>query len=372
MIRILHVIGAMDRGGAETMIMNFYREIDKSNFQFDFLVHETRDCDFNQEIRRLGGRIYSVPRYKIYNYVSYKKHICDFFENHHDYDIVHGHICSCINIYLGVAKKYGIKTIAHSHASNFGVSLDTLFTKAVSFRTRYLADFFFGCSRQAGMDRYGKEIVNSNKFDVLNNGIKTELYLFNNHKRQKIRNELGIEDKIVVGHVGRFTYAKNHEFVIKVFKEIYGMNKDSVLLLFGRGELEDQIREQVRQEGLEKQVYFMGVVENIYDYLNAMDVFIFPSRFEGLGIALVEAQASGLPCVINNALPKEAVILKDVCKLSLKVGENIWAVACLKLVGETERYQCNLQIKESGYDIEAETLRLEKIYFQLKNYNLRE
>lgn len=362
MIRILHVIGAMDRGGAETMIMNFYREIDKSNFQFDFLVHETRDCDFNQEIRRLGGRIYSVPRYKIYNYVSYKKHICNFFENHHDYDIVHGHICSCINIYLGVAKKYGIKTIAHSHASNFGVSLDTLFTKAVSFRTRYLADFFFGCSRQAGMDRYGKEIVNSNKFDVLNNGIKTELYLFNNHKRQKIRNELGIEDKIVVGHVGRFTYAKNHEFVIKVFKEIYGMNKDSVLLLFGRGELENQIREQVRQEGLEKQVYFMGVVDNIYDYLNAMDVFIFPSRFEGLGIALVEAQASGLPCVISNVIPQEAVLSRRVKKIDLAETPKKWAEVCVKSLDNIDRRKENSLVAGKGFDIGLETQKIAEIY----------
>ena len=365
MIRILHVIGAMDRGGAESMIMNFYREIDKSNFQFDFLVHETRECDFDQEIRQLGGKIYSVPRYKIYNYVTYKKHVCDFFEKHHDYDIVHGHICSCINIYLSVAKRYGIKTIAHSHASNFGVSLDTLFTKAVSLRTRYLADFFFGGSRQAGIDRYGKKIVNSNKFEVLNNGIKTELYLFDDDKRQKLRKELGIEDKLVIGHVGRFTYAKNHEFVFKVFKEIYRINKNSVLLLFGRGELEKQVREQVRQEGLEKQVYFMGVVENIYDYLNAIDVFLFPSRFEGLGIALVEAQASGLPCVISNVIPQEAVLLKRVKKMDLAKAPEKWAEVCVKTIDNSDRRKGNTLVAEKGFDIGLETLKIAEIYEQI-------
>ena len=135
MIRVLHVIGAMDRGGAESMIMNFYRKIDRTKYSFDFLVHEDRECDFDKEIKSLGGNIYRVPRYKIYNYSHYKKEIKKFFEQHHDYDIVHGHICSCINIYSSIAKKYGIKTIAHSHSSNFGISLATIFTKVVSFHT---------------------------------------------------------------------------------------------------------------------------------------------------------------------------------------------------------------------------------------------
>lgn len=370
MIRVLHVIGAMDRGGAETMIMNFYREINREEIQFDFLVHETRECDYDNEIKKLGGEIFSVPRYKIYNYFLYKKHIKVFFGNHHDYDIVHGHICSCVNIYLTEAKKYGIKTIAHSHASDFGLSLYTIFTKMVSFKTRHIADYFFACSLQAGMDHYGKNIVNSLRFNVLNNGINTRLYLFNKEKREQIRNELSIDDKIVIGHVGRFTYAKNHDFIIKVFKEIQKINNRTVLLLFGRGELEKHVREQVVKEGLEKQVLFMGVVENVYDYLNALDVFLFPSRFEGLGIALIEAQASGLPCVINETLPKEGVLSEHVCKLSLDESPKRWGAACLEHVGTTDRKELNSLVKKKGFDISCETKRLEEIYCQIGGKDL--
>lgn len=362
MLKVLHVIGAMDRGGAETMIMNFYREIDREKIHFDFLVHETRECDYDKEIRKLGGNIYSVPRYKIYNYYFYKEAIKDFFFKHHDYDIVHGHICSCVNIYLKEAKRYGIKTIAHSHASDFGISLYTLFTKLVSFRTRYIADFFLGCSRQAGIDHYGKKIVGSSQFSVLNNGIKTELYRYNQKVREEIRKKLGIDKKVVIGHVGRFTYAKNHEFIIEIFKEIQKINKNTALLLFGRGELESQVRELVIKSGLDRQVYFMGVVEDIYNYLNAFDLFLFPSRFEGLGIALIEAQASGLPCVVNERLPQEAILSNDVHEMSLDESARKWGEACLNFIGTTNRSDLNILVKERGYDISLETKHLERIY----------
>lgn len=372
MIKILHVIGAMDRGGAETMIMNFYREIDREKIHFDFLVHETRECDYDKEIRELGGSIYSVPRYKIYNYFFYKKAIKDFFYKHHDYDIIHGHICSCVNIYFKEAKRYGIKTIAHSHASDFGISLYTLFTKFVSFRTRYIADFFLGCSHQAGIDHYGERIVDSPRFSILNNGIKTELYKYNQNERERIRKKLEIDEKIVIGHVGRFTYAKNHKFIIDIFKEIQKMNKNTVLLLFGRGELERQIRELVIKNNLDRQVFFMGVVEDIYNYLNALDLFLFPSRFEGLGIALIEAQASGLPCVVNECLPQEAVLSNDVHEMSLDESAREWGEACLNFIGTTNRSDLNALVKEKGYDISSETRRLERIYHIMSEDGLKQ
>lgn len=348
MIRVLHVIGAMDRGGAESMIMNFYRKIDRSKYSFDFLVHEERECDFDKEIRELGGNIFRIPRYKIYNYSKYKKEVKKFFAAHHDYDIVHGHICSYINIYSSIAKSYGIKTIAHSHSANFGFSLDTIFTNVVSFHTKFIDDYFIGCSKRAGLDRYGSKIVESNRFDVLCNGIDVTKYRFDEMKRNELRAKLGIEDKLVIGHVGRFTYAKNHEFLIEVFNELQTVRPDSVLLLFGRGELEDDVKTQVQELHIENKVQFMGVVSNVYDYLNALDVFVFPSRFEGLGIVLIEAQASGLPCIINDTLTGEINLTDQVRRISLNAPKINWVNTIL---------DAKVENRLNGYEIVTSTSR---------------
>lgn len=365
MIRVLHVIGAMDRGGAESMIMNFYRKIDRTKYSFDFLVHENRECDFDKEIYMLGGNIYRVPRYKIYNYVQYKKQVKQFFANHHDYDIVHGHICSCINIYSTIAKSYGIKTIAHSHSANFGLSLATIFTNTVSFRTKFIDDYFIGCSLKAGIDRYGSKIVQSNKFDVLCNGIDVSKYQFDEKKRKQLREALNIEDKLVIGHVGRLTYAKNHEFLIQVFNELQKVDSNTVLLLFGRGELEEDIKKQIQNLNIEDKVRFMGVVPNVYDYMNAIDVFVFPSRFEGLGIALIEAQASGLPCVINDTLTDEINLTNNISRISLNAPVSDWVKTILDVRNSTERLNGYEIIKNSSFNIDKEVLHLQQIYDDL-------
>lgn len=364
MIRVLHVIGAMDRGGAESMIMNFYRKIDRSKYSFDFLVHEERECDFDKEIRELGGNIFRIPRYKIFNYSKYKKEVKKFFAAHHDYDIVHGHICSCINIYSSIAKSYGIKTIAHSHSANFGFSLDTIFTNVVSFHTKFIDDYFIGCSKRAGLDRYGSKIVESNRFDVLCNGIDVTKYRFDEMKRNELRAKLGIEDKLVIGHVGRFTYAKNHEFLIQVFNELQKVRPDSVLLLFGRGELEDDVKTQVQELHIENKVQFMGVVSNVYDYLNALDVFVFPSRFEGLGIVLIEAQASGLPCIINDTLTDEINLTDQVRRISLNAPKINWVNTILdaKVENRLNGYEI---VNNSPYNIDKEVQHLQEIYDNL-------
>lgn len=362
MIKILHVIGAMDRGGAETMIMNFYRKMDLKEYQFDFLVHESRQCDYDDEIRALGGNIYSVSRYKIINYFSYKSEIKKFFLEHHDYEIVHGHICSSINIYLSEAKRYGIKTIAHSHAANFGFSLDTLFTNVVSLKTRRIADYFFGCSLRAGTDRYGKKIVSSTNFSVLNNGIDIDLYKYNEETRNQLRKKYNVENSLVIGHVGRLTFAKNHEFLSKVFNEVLKKKPDSELFLFGRGELEEDIRKQIKNLGIERHVHFMGVVDNVYDYMQMLDVFLFPSRYEGLGIALVEAQASGLPCIINEDLPEEVKINDSVFELSLNDSLEKWENLCIQVAGTTNRLEMNDIVQQSNFNINQEVKHLCQVY----------
>lgn len=365
MIRVLHVIGAMDRGGAETMIMNFYRKIDLNEYHFDFLVHETRKCDYDDEIKKLGGNIYSVSRYKIYNYFSYKSEIKKFFLEHHDYDIVHGHIFSSVNIYLKEAERYGIKTIAHSHASNFGISLYTLFIKTISLKTRHLANYFLGCSLRAGKDAYGKRVTSSSRFSVLNNGIDVGLYRYNEDMRNLLRKKYHVENKLVIGHVGRLTYAKNHEFLLKVFNQVLKKEPESELFLFGRGELEDDIRKQIKELGIEAQVHLMGVVDNVYDYLQMLDVFVFPSRFEGLPVALVEVQASGVPCIINKQLTEEIILTSCVYRLNLTDSLDDWAEACIQKATMSNRVEMNDIVEESNFNIDKEVKHLCQIYTNL-------
>lgn len=357
-MKILHVIGAMDRGGAETMIMNLMRRIDRSQFQFDFLVHEYRECDYDMEIRQLGGIIYHIPRYNVVNRKAYKKALKAFFEQHHNYDIVHGHISSSINLYSKEAKKYRIKTIAHSHAANYGFSLESIYTVMVSFWTRSIADYFIGCSLQAGKDRYGKKVIKSNNFTILPNGIDTSLYLCTSNK---------VHQPLVFGHVGRLTKAKNHTFLIDVFNEIKKSRPEARLMLLGKGELETSIRKKVMSYGLEESVDFIGTVPDVWTYLNKMDVFIFPSLYEGLGIAYVEAQASGLPCVISDTIPLDGQVGEGTVRLSLKDSPTLWANKCLESVGILNRQSRNQELSESSFNIDLSVKELEKIYQNLKS-----
>ena len=214
------------------------------------------------------------------------------------------------------------------------------------------------------MDRYGSKIVESNRFDVLCNGIDVTKYRFDEMKRNELRAKLGIEDKLVIGHVGRFTYAKNHEFLIQVFNELQKVRPDSVLLLFGRGELEDDVKTQVQELHIENKVQFMGVVSNVYDYLNALDVFVFPSRFEGLGIVLIEAQASGLPCIINDTLTDEINLTDQVRRISLNAPKINWVNTILdaKVENRLNGYEI---VNNSPYNIDKEVQHLQEIYDNL-------
>ena len=221
-MRILHVFNILNCGGAENMIMNIYRNIDKDKIQFDFLVHSDQPGFFDEEIKKMGGRIFYVPRWNILNFFEYKKKLNVFFKQYgNDFSWVHGHMGSSSCIYLSVAKKYGIKAIAHSHSANFSRrSLKNIVFLSLNRITRMVADKFLGCSFDAGLCRYGKKICNSDKFTILKNAIELEKYVPDESKKEQILDEFNLKNSFVVGHIGRFTPAKNHTFIIKVFKEI--------------------------------------------------------------------------------------------------------------------------------------------------------
>ena len=220
MIRVLHVIGIMDRGGAETMIMNLYRHIDRNRIQFDFVVHTGAEGAFDQEINRLGGKIYHCPGYILMNHISYVRWWKGFFNARgRFYSIVHGHIGSTAAVYLRIAKKHGLYTIAHSHNTNGSLTGKELLYRMLSYRTRFTADYFFACSRQAGIDRYGKGILRQKeRFKVFPNAINTAAFSFDGAARRRVREQLDIkEGTLLLGHVGRFQKVKNHRFIVQVF-----------------------------------------------------------------------------------------------------------------------------------------------------------
>lgn len=366
-VRVLQVIGAMDRGGAETLLMNLYRNIDRNLVQFDFLVNEENSCDYDSEIQGLGGRIFRIPRYKLFNYCSYKT-ACKRFFSQHIYPIVHGHIGFPASIYLNEASKTGAYTIAHSHAQNYPISPNEILFRVCARPVRHVADYFLACSKEAGIDRFGVEIVEGPSFQILKNGVDTSLVGFDNKKRAEARAELGLsEDLLVLGHVGRLTEVKNHQFLFKVFNSIHRRNQRSVLLLAGRGELELQLRETVKQMGLSDSIVFLGVRDDIPSLLSAFDLFIFPSFAEGLSCAVIEAQASGLPVLLSNGVPDAARILPTTVRLDLSSGADAWAERALQafdMCKSKDRNCAKDLIERSGFDIRTSAAWLQELYLQ--------
>lgn len=323
-IRVLQVLGGLNRGGAETMVMNLYRNIDRNKIQFDFIKHTESKCAYDDEIKELGGRIYSIPKYKVYNHFQYKKAWNNFLKKHPEYKIIHGHVRSTATIYLKIAKKYGLYAIAHSHSTSSGKGIKAIIKNMLQFRIRYITDYFMGCSKEANEWLYGKKIANSEKCIILHNAIDVEKYTYNEDIRNKLRKELNIkEDEMVVGNIGRFSYMKNHKFLIDIFEKLC-KTENCKLLLVGDGELKNDIQNIVKNKHLENKVIFTGVRSDVNEILQAMDIFVMPSIFEGLPVTLIEAQASGVPSLIANTITKEVDITPLIYRENLKNEPLIW------------------------------------------------
>lgn len=364
-IRILHVIGVMNRAGAETMIMNLYRVCDTNKIQFDFLVND--EGDYDEEIRSRGGRIYRIPRYTIYNYRSYRKACAAFFEAHDEFAIVHGHIGLPFSIYLEQARRHGIYTVAHSHAQNYPLSPSEVAFRLCSFPVRHHADFFMACSKQAGIDRFGERICNdSNRFFVLNNGIDLARYRFDEAKRQSARTELGFDKTTpVFGHIGRFDPVKNHRFLLEVFASILHNKPNAKLVLVGRQDEDGSIMAYARELGIDHSVTALGLRDDTERLLCAFDTFLFTSFKEGLGMAVIEAQASGLPCIVSTGVPELARASSLVAFVDLDKGADVWARMALDALEKNHAFDRTGAIESvhtAGFDINASAAWLQKFY----------
>ena len=301
MIRVLQCVNDMHRAGLETMLMNYYRNIDRTKIQFDFLTHRPGKSDYDDEILSLGGKVYYAPRLYPQNYPAYFKYMKKFFAEHPEYQIVHSHIDSMSYLPLLAAKKAGVPVrIAHSH--NTSIDKDFKYILKQYFRKKITkaANYYCACGQEAGEFLFpGKE------FTFIPNAIEVDKFLYNKEVRDKKRKDLGLANEFVVGHVGRLSYQKNHELLIRIFDELHKKDANTVLLLIGVGEKEDEIRKQVHELNLDECVRFLGNRDDVNELYQAMDVFVMPSLFEGIPVVGVEAQFAGLPCVFSNKVPVE-------------------------------------------------------------------
>lgn len=364
-IRILHIVTTMDYGGVETLLMSIYRKIDREKVQFDFLCHNRIKSKFSEEIYSLGGKMFMVHGPRHGGVINYTKELRNFFLRHPEYRIIHAHMSydSALSLYEA-RKAYIPIRIVHSHTA--GVKTNLLHNVYVAFSKsicRKELTHAFACSEDAGKDLYGKRIF----FRIITNGINVDDFSYDESKRNRCRKELDIkEDTILVGHVGRFDSSKNHEFLIHVFKALHQEQRNSKLLLVGDGEKKSEIQDLVNSKGLKDFVIFAGQHRNLTPYYCAMDAFVFPSIFEGLGIVTVEAQATGLPVVASFKVPKEAKITDKMVFLSLNQSYETWANTILETVGKSkyERAHYSKIVSDSPYNIRNTTKFLSDFYLQ--------
>lgn len=301
-MKILQIGMGNVAGGLEAFVMNYYRVLVHMDIQFDFVCMYDKIA-YEEEIRKLGGRIYYIPNVKK-NYQGYIKELKKILKET-KYDAVHVNMLSAANIVpLRVAHTMKVpKIIAHSHSSSCPGLIRKIMDNWNRPKIAKYATDRIACGEMAGRWLFGDKAFQSGQVTLINNAIQAEKFSFSEKDRDSLRKELGWENKTVIGHVGRFDIPKNHDRMLDIFQQIVSEKKDVMLCLVGPKEgLYKEIKEKTVQKGLEDKVYFAGKQENIRRYLSAMDVFLFPSVFEGVPFALIEAQANGLACVMSEAV----------------------------------------------------------------------
>ncbi len=373
-VKVLYFVDRMLRGGIQSLVIDWVSRFDKQKIHVDFLLlDDGKEYKLEQTLKELGCTVYKLKGIWVktpIDFIKYKCAVKSFFKEHHDYKVVHMHSSSKNYMILKYAKKYGIPIrIAHSHNIDFQTKnplkklIGNLFKKPL---IKYATDYF-ACSKIAGEWLFGKDIVESDKFRVIHNAIDYDKFKYNSNIRKKMREEFNFKDSdIVIGHVGRFVEQKNHSFLIDVFYKCYEQNNNYKLLLVGTGELEEFIKEKVRSLGIENNVIFAGFQSNVNDYMHAMDLFVFPSLFEGLGLVLIEAQACGLPCFCTaNTIPKDVKILNNLQFISLNDGALEWAkkIISSKLrINDNNTYK---EFKKMNYLISDIVIELEDKYMSM-------
>lgn len=366
-IRVAQIIGKWLGGGVESVVMNYYRHIDRTKIQFDFICDEDSTNIPYEEIEKMGGKVILISPYqKVFKYHKKLKEVL----KSGGYKIVHSHINTLSVFSLFAAKCAGVPVrIAHSHSTtNKKEKKKNLLKQVLRPFSKVFATDYMCCSELAGRWLFGnKEYDNGNVY-LLNNAIDLDKFKYDEEKRKEKRKELNIEDStLVIGHVGRFVEQKNHRFLIDIFNEVHKQKENSILLLAGQGPLMEEMKEKVKILGIEDSVKFLGQRNDINELYQAMDLLLFPSLYEGLGMVVVEAQISGLPCVVSTEIPKIAKVTKKITFVNLENKIKPWNEVIFKYLSNINRKNINFTDKIENYDIKKDVTKLEIKYINLSN-----
>ena len=350
----------MHRAGLETMLMNYYRRIDREQIQFDFLTHRPERADYDDEIEALGGKVYYAPRLYPQNLPEYNRYMRNFFKEHPEYKIMHSHIDPMSYLPLKAGKKAGVPIrIAHSH--NTSIDKDMKYWLKMYYRERItsVATDFLACGEEAG-----QFLFKGKPFEVIPNAIEKEPFLFNEEVRRQKRQELGLGDELVIGHIGRISYQKNHRLLVQIFSEIVKINPNSRLLIIGVGKKEEEIRKLVNDLGITEKVLFLGKRTDVNELYQAMDAFVMPSFFEGVPVVGVEAQFSHLPCFFSDKVPVEVAFSEATSFIKLEENPGVWAKAIVDTLAKLPARK-DIRLTDNRYDINQSFSMLSDLYMDM-------
>lgn len=351
----------MNRGGLESRLMDIIRNLDFQRVQMDIFTYRLEPGLMDEEAEAYGCKIYYNKPLTIRNMFQYVEYFADFLRKHPEYQIIHAHQDAWCSVFCKGAKLAGVPIrIAHSRTAISSFNIKNMLKNIIKLPVGKYATHFFAVSDLAGEWLFGKRNVKKGKVEIWHNAIEAKKYQYDAEKRNEKRQELGVTDKYVVLHVGNFTPPKNHERIIKIFREIYRKRKDAVLLLVGKEE-NPNIRTIVEQLEIKNAVRFLGTRTDINELLFAGDIFLFPSIFEGMPGAVIEAQTAGLPCVISDSITKEVCITNHIVQVPLSVSDEVWAEQVLRMQ-EPDRIAAYEEIRKAGYDIDVLVKKLTKFY----------
>lgn len=366
MIRVLHSVSNMDRAGIETMLMNYYRHMDRSKVQFDFLCNKTKPGAYDEEIRQLGGKIYHTPGLNPAKYPQYLKYMEHIFAAEPGYQIVEAH-----NGALGVYALHAAKVnhipnrIFHAHGASITKDWKLPLKLVCKALLPSNMNRHFTCGVAAAECYFGKKAVEAGDYELIPNAIEVDRFQFDPEARLRLRKANGLEGSHVIGHVGRFMAQKNHTFLLDVFAQYSQLDKQSRLVLLGDGELMDEMRQKARKLGIAERVLFAGNVGNANEWYQAFDCFVLPSLWEGLPVVGVEAQAADLPCIFSSHVTREIGFSQRAQFVPLQGEIQAWVMALQKALENQERRDVSRLISEHHYDISVEAARLQNRYLEL-------
>ncbi len=367
-IRILHENVIMDPGGIETQLMRIYRNIDRSKVQFDFLVHREHKGAYDDEITSLGGKIFYTAPFNPFYYNRYMDSMRKVFDENPNYKIIVVHSELALGP-LKVATEKNIPVrICFSHNNQNRINIKRFFLEYEKFFLKKYCTEMFAVSDIAAQYTFGKKTVNDKKVRLIKNGMIIDDFIFDIKKRMEKRQDLNLENKIIVGHIGRFMDQKNHIFLLEIFKELLKIRENAHLILIGEGKLENKIKNKIKSLKIEDNVSILGRRMDVGDLMSAMDIFVFPSFYEGFGNVAMEAQAAALPILMTDTISDEVIFSDFAYKMPLNAGAKKWAIKIDNILKKSApRIDMSDVVAMAGYDIRKNAKWYENFYLDLYN-----